>query len=141
MELQQGRVHAASDVATVRALLSNDFVFEDRGKRALTSGGAEEWIETSAFFRSRGGQVTRELIGTRGDRISIDHVTWTGVPGGSEFEIDLIGLAEVDADGKLRAVIRFDADDRGAAFEEAARFLAGKRRDGYQTPLPRSLPR
>ena len=49
------------------------------------------------------------------------------IPGGSEFEIEFIGLAEVDAEGKLRAVIRFDSDDRAAAFEEAERrFLAGE---------------
>jgi hypothetical protein len=110
-----------------RALIRDDFVFEDRGKRALTTGGAAEWIQTGEFFRAEGGRLSQELIGTRGDRISISRVTWSGEPGANEFEIELIGLTEVDADGKLCKAMRFDPDDRAAAFEEAERrFLAGE---------------
>ena len=59
--------------------------------------------------------------------MEINRVTWTGAPGGSEYEIEFIVLFETDAEGKLRAAIRFDADDRVAAFEEAEkRFLAGE---------------
>jgi class 3 adenylate cyclase len=110
------------DRSAAVAWIRDDFSFEDRGGRALTSGGAVEWLGTQTFFFSQGGRPSRELIGTRGDRIMIERVEWTG-----EFELDLVAVAEVDAEGGLRAVVRFDADDLDAAFEEAEmRFLAGE---------------
>jgi len=30
-------------------MASDDFVFEDRGKRALVSGGVEMWLENNQF--------------------------------------------------------------------------------------------
>ncbi len=125
------------DRAAQRPLLSDDFVFDDRGKRALTSGGAELWVQTVAFYRSEGGRATRERIATRGDRIELVRITWSGPPGANEWELERIVLHEVDAEGRLRAVIRFDAEDRDAAFEEAeVRFLAGEAAEvGGQSPF------
>ena len=117
----------ADDTAALRAIVSDDFVWEDRGKRALLRGGVDQYIQSMEFIRSRGGRVRREWIGARGDRIAIERVVLTGIGDSGEFEIELIGLAEVDAGGKLRAGMRFDPEDRGAAFEEAEkRFLAGE---------------
>ena len=46
---------------------------------------------------------------------------------GATFEGEFLRLTEVDADGRLRAVIHFDLDDRRAAFDEAqARFVKGE---------------
>jgi hypothetical protein len=71
--------------------------------------------------------VTRELLGTAGDRIALERLAQTGGPDGGEFEIDLIALVEVDAAGRLVTVVNWDPDDRRAAFAEAhARFVAGE---------------
>jgi hypothetical protein len=50
---------AAHDTAALRALTSDDFVYEDRGKRSLTIGGAEPWIETLQFSSHRAGSRAR----------------------------------------------------------------------------------
>src|SRR5262249_18801040 len=60
---------AAEDWDGMRALVSDDFGFDDRGKRALVGGDLETWIETLRFWRSQGMRVTREPIGTAGDRV------------------------------------------------------------------------
>jgi len=51
--------------------------------------------------------------------------------------MDTLRLTEVDADGRIRASINFDDDDRGAAFAEArARFAAGEAAaTGGQAPI------
>src|SRR5262249_54301176 len=93
------------DRAGGRELISADFVFDDRGQRALTGGGIEDWIGSIEFWLSKGGRPTRELIGTRGDRVAILRLMWSGAPGGSEFEVEFIAVNEVDAGGKLRTSI------------------------------------
>jgi class 3 adenylate cyclase/ketosteroid isomerase-like protein len=118
---------ARDDTAALRALAGPDFVYEDRGRRSLASGGVEPFIKTLQFYQSQGGRPMRELIGTAGDRVSIVRVIWSGASSASEFEIELVVVVEVDAEGLQRSVIRFDPEDRPAAFAEAhARFAAGE---------------
>jgi ketosteroid isomerase-like protein len=115
----------ARDWDALRLMASDDFVFEDRGKRALVSGGVEMWLENNRF--TQGGSVERDRIATAGDRIALERDLLIGEPGGGPVEIENLRLTEVDADGRIRAVIRFDPDDRAAAFAEAqARFAAGE---------------
>ncbi len=117
----------AGDWDALRALAANDFCFEDRSKRGLVEGGVDLWIESFQFFRSEGARPSRELIGTAGDRIAIEHVRWTRAPTQGAFDLERLTVTEVDADGQLRSRILFDPDDRRAAFEEAqARFLTGE---------------
>jgi hypothetical protein len=118
----------ARDWDAPRAMASDDFVFEDRGKRALLKGGVELWIESNQFVRGEpGARVARELIGTAGDRIALERILWSGGPPGSPVEREHLRLTEVDADGRIRASIRLDLEDRAAAFAEAqARFAAGE---------------
>jgi len=57
----------------------------------------------------------------------LDRVLMKNAPDGSTVEREFLRLTEVDADGRIRAVIRFDPEDRAAAFAEAqARFAAGE---------------
>jgi len=126
------------DSAAVRSNVSDDFRFEDRGKRALLSGDVEAWIASVQFRAALPGvRARRELIGTVGDRIAIHRLSLTGAPDGAAFEIQDIRLMEVDTDGRLRAVILFDLDDRRAAFAEAqARFQTGEAAAiGGQAPI------
>jgi hypothetical protein len=112
-------------------VLSDGFVFEDRGKRALVSGGPEQGRATLEFYQGAG-----RAPDTRADRHARrSDLRSSGTPGaGSGFEIDYIGLVEIDEAGKIRASIRFDADDRAAAFEEAERALRSGRSGGKRRP-------
>jgi ketosteroid isomerase-like protein len=125
----------ARDWDALRALASPDFVFEDRSKRALLSGGVEMWIESNRFVQ--GASIAHERIGAAGDRIVLYRVLMKSAPDGSRVEREHLRLTEVDADGRIRAVIRFDPDDRAAAFAEAqARFAAGEAAAaGGQAPI------
>jgi class 3 adenylate cyclase/ketosteroid isomerase-like protein len=119
-------VHGARDWEALRALTAPDFSFDDRQKRALVTGGVELWIQNLEFV-SHPGRTTRELIGTAGNRVAIQHVAFAGDSEGGAFEAELLVLTEVAADGRLRARISFDPEDRAAAFAEAqARFVAGE---------------
>jgi hypothetical protein len=118
----------ARDWEGSRALATTDFTYEDRRKHALVTGDVEVWIrsarEATSWPRLR---VSGALIGTAGDRIMVERVAWTGGHDAGAFEIDLIRLVEVAADGRLVAWIDFDVEDRSAASAEAtARFLAGE---------------
>jgi ketosteroid isomerase-like protein len=112
----------------LRALASSDFTFEDRRKRSMLTGDLELYIENAEFMRSQPHlRITRELLGTAGDRLAFERLAQAGGPDGGEFEIDIITLVEVDAAGRLVAVINWDPDDRLAASDEAhARFVAGE---------------
>jgi hypothetical protein len=128
----------AHDWAALRSLVSDDFTFEDRGKRALVGGDVDVWIESQQFVRAESGaRVARELIGTVGERIALERILWSGGSAESPVEREHLRLSEVDAVGRLRASIRFDLDDRDAAFAEAqARFVAGEAAArGGQAPL------
>ncbi|HXJ34119.1 MAG TPA: nuclear transport factor 2 family protein [Candidatus Eisenbacteria bacterium] len=112
----------------LRALASPDFTFDDRRKRSMVTGDFELYTKNMEFIRSQPRlRVTRELLGTTGDRIAVERLVQVGGPDGGEFEIDLVALVEVDAAGRLVAVVNWDPDDRYAAFDEAhARFVAGE---------------
>jgi ketosteroid isomerase-like protein len=129
---------AVRDWAALRSMVSEDFVFEDRGRWALVSGDVEVWIASATFLVSESAaRAERAFLGTVGDRIALQLVAWSGASDEARFELDKIRIIEVDAEGKLRRVILFDADDRGAAFAEAqARFATGEAAEiGGQAPI------
>ncbi|MEO6027904.1 MAG: nuclear transport factor 2 family protein, partial [Candidatus Binatia bacterium] len=120
------RAWLARDSAAIRGLAAPDFRYEDRGKRALVSGDIETWIDSIMFWPAD-TRVEAETTGTLGDRISLEDTRWSGAPDGGAFEIERVTVTEVDPAGRLRAVIRFDPDDRGVASAEAlTRFAAGE---------------
>jgi ketosteroid isomerase-like protein len=118
----------AGDWQALRALASPSFTFEDRTRRAQLTGDVELWIKSVQFlFSAENVRLTRDLIGTAGDRIALERIVATGGPDGSPVEANVIRLSEIDADGKLVALINWDLEDRGKAFPEAhARFVAGE---------------
>jgi hypothetical protein len=119
---------AQRDWTALRSFAREDFRYEDRGKRAQLSGDVETWIVSVEFNNTLPGfRAEREIIGTLGERILLQHLVWTSGPEDGRLENPRISLLEVDADGRLQAVILFDPEDRAAAFEEAeARFIAGE---------------
>ena len=117
----------ARDWDAMRALIGADFVYEDRGKRALVRGDVEAWIASMQFTTQPGFRSDSALIGTLGDRIVIDQIRWFGKPDGDAFEFGRIRLLEVGVDGLLRAVLFFDPEDRFAATVEGlVRFATGE---------------
>jgi ketosteroid isomerase-like protein len=123
---QWAQAFGARDWEAVRGLVRADFVFEDRGKRALVTGDVETWIASAEFTTTLPGiRIKNPVIGTFGERILLDHLSWRGAPGGDAFEFERVMLLEIDEEGRFRTAILFDPDDRAAAFEEAhARFVA-----------------
>ena len=58
------------------------------------------------------------MLATAGDRLALEHHRWTAADGGPPFEIETLGLIEVDAEGRIVAIIAFDPGDRRAASAE-----------------------
>jgi hypothetical protein len=107
----------ARDWPALRALAAPDFRFEDRGRRSLIGGGAETWIRNMQVVREWPALRTeRRLLATAGDRLALERALNATDSG----EVELLRVAEIAADGRLRSVVRFDPDDRRAAFRELA---------------------
>jgi hypothetical protein len=129
---------AACDWPALRALVSDDFRFDERRKQSLLTGGVDLWIESMKQIRWAGAGYEWELVATFGERIALDRLALAGeTPGGIRWEADVLRLTEVDAAGRIRASVSFDDDDRRAAFLEAhARFAAGEAAAaGGQAPI------
>jgi len=127
MRVRTHEAFLARDWTALRALASDDFVWEDRGKRALLRGDVELWIASMQQVVSPGVRLEVEIVASRGDRIALERVLTVGAPGGIHYEMETLRLTELGADGRLAASIIFDPDDRPAAFAEATlRFAAGE---------------
>lgn len=104
------------DWDALRGLAAPDFAFEDRRRRSLVSGDVELYVRNLDFVRSWPGRRTeRSLVATAGEGLAIDRLAFTGDPGGGAFEGEFLRLTEVDGDGRLRAVVHFDAEAADAA--------------------------
>jgi ketosteroid isomerase-like protein len=127
------------DWDALRAVAAPDFVYEDRGKRALVRGDVETWIGSVQFGAQPGFQVQNTSLGSVGERLALHQLVWSGEPGGDAFEFDRLRLLELDGQGRLIAITLFDTDDRAAAFGEMqTRFLAGEGAEiGGQAPTAR----
>jgi ketosteroid isomerase-like protein len=128
----------AGDLEGCRALASADFTYEDRRRYARVTGDVETWIRSVQEAMSRPRVwFSGALIGTAGDRIMVQREAWMGEPDTGAFEIELIRLVEVAANGRLVAWINFDVEDRSAALADAReRFAAGEAAAiGGQAPI------
>jgi len=125
------------DWPALRALGTADFLFADRRRLALVNGGMDLYIQNLQVVRSYPRlRPERELLGTCGDRVAIFRLLYSGGAAGSAFEGEFLVMTEVDAEGRPRAVIHFDVEDRAAVFEEAeVRFVAGQAAAGGQAPV------
>ena len=72
--------------------------------------------------------VTSTVIATRGERLALSRVRYSGRDQGPEAFLHRGALVvEINADERIVAVVVFDLDDIDAAFEELdARYLAGE---------------
>jgi hypothetical protein len=123
-----GEIRARGDWPALRALVAPDFRFEDRRKHTLVSGDVELYVRNLEVVHAYPElKVTFEPLATAGERVSLMRLSYTGDPTGGAFEGDFLLLIEVDPEGRPRASIHFDTNDRAAAFEELQRrFVAGE---------------
>jgi hypothetical protein len=128
LEERTAAAFEARDWAALRALASPEFTFADRRKDAQLAGDVELWIRNLEGVRSWPGRQTKvDVVGRLGSRVAISRIRYTGGADGSVFEGEFLRLVEGDAEGRLRACLHFEPDDRRAAFAEAqARFVAGE---------------
>jgi len=109
---------AAADQDTIAALYHPSYRSEDRRRLIRVTTDRAGMLENDRFLAEVGWQPTRTLLATAGDRLALQHVLWrTGGPG-SESEVEVLQLSEVDGDGRFLWSTTFDLDDRAAAFRE-----------------------
>lgn len=113
------------DWGPLRAVCAPGHVFDDRRRLALLSGDHELMIASARERAATGARPQRTLLFGAGDRVAVETILWTGGPSGGRFEIEYIGLIEIDAAGLVSAIVLFEADDARAAQREAwARWAA-----------------
>jgi class 3 adenylate cyclase len=114
---------ATGDWAPMLALAAPTFLFDDRRRLALISGGRELWVPVNRERAAMGALPHRRPIAVAGDRVAIEGMVWAGGPADGRFEIEYALVAEVDGAGLLTAIVIFD--DAGDALREAlARWAA-----------------
>jgi ketosteroid isomerase-like protein len=109
----------------VRACLADDYVLVDR--RTVTNDGtvpgADAMVDNLREIFGTGVEFSSIVAAIRGDRLMIARHRWV-VDG---FEIPVLMLVSVDADGRCDAIETFDQDDLDAAIDALnARYFAGE---------------
>jgi len=112
-------------------MLAENFLTDDR-RRLVNAGirrGRDAEIENYRAAADVGIiDITLDVIATRGERLVLGRVRGSQrdqLPG--TFGIEVLGVVEIDADGRIVAAVSFDLDDIDAAFDELdARYLAGE---------------
>ena len=122
---------AAGDWDAMRELLADNFSNDDR--RPVVGAGARYGREAQiADMRATADvwstHITATVMATRGERLVLMRHRFRNRDQGPEaFLTEILGLLEIDADGRAVALVSFDANDFDAAVEELdARYLAGE---------------
>lgn len=121
---------SAGDWATIAQILGPDSFVEDR-RRVVNVGfwaGRDAVIANMRALAEGLAQVSLSVIATRGERLELARIrSFNPDSRHGGFAVEMLGIVEIDADGRIVAHIFFDADDIDAAFEELdARYLAGE---------------
>lgn len=121
----------ARDWDALADMLVDDFHNEDR-RRVVNAGlqrGRDAAVETMRRAAELGiTRATSTVVATRGEHLVLAHARFSqGEENPETFQADALQLSEIGADGRLTAIVMFDAEDFDAAFEELeARYLAGE---------------
>jgi len=116
----------ALDLEAIAAMCAPTMLFDDRRRGLRVTGDRETFIVSNRLIISPRLRASRTVLATMGDHLALRHIRWTGTTAdGVAFENENLSLMEVDAEGRIAAIISFDADDRRAAslemFERYAR--------------------
>jgi hypothetical protein len=128
------RLHAqftARDWDGITAILADDYYQHDRrpvvgGEIRRGRGSLMEDLRAAAALGIT--EATSDAIATRGERLTLTCVRYSRSDEGPEpYRADLLQIVDIDVDERITALVAFDPDDIGAAFEELdARYLAGE---------------
>ncbi|MFI5508308.1 BTAD domain-containing putative transcriptional regulator [Mycobacterium sp. NPDC051804] len=122
---------AARDWAALAETLADD-VFSDDRRRVVNTGATRGRDAQMANNRAAADvgvtTITSTVLATRGERLALSQSRISGRDRGPEaFQLELLGVVEIDADERMVAYIAFEVDDLGAALAELdARYLAGE---------------
>ncbi|WP_269203964.1 BTAD domain-containing putative transcriptional regulator [Mycobacterium colombiense] len=121
---------AARDWAAVaETLAANSYV--DDHRRVVNVGvwdGRDVVIANMRALEEGLAHVTLTVTATRGERLALIRIrSFSPDPQHGEFVVEMLGIAEIDSDGRIAAHVFFDVDDVDAAFEELeTRYLSGE---------------
>ena len=129
---------AARDWNTMDDVLADDAFHDDRRRMVgagLRKGHNAVKAEMSALAEIGVKRITSDTIATRGRRLILSRSRASGRDQRPDaFRTDVLNIAEINAEGKIAALITFDSNDFDAAFEELdARYLAGEAADHAHT--------
>jgi ketosteroid isomerase-like protein len=121
---------AARDWAALAKLLADDIVSDDR-RRVVNAGirrGRDVHIaDNRVVVEVSAPTMSSNVIAARGERLALAHLRIFNRGLSGEVGADVLGIAEIDADERIVALVTFDLDDIDAAYEELdARYLAGE---------------
>jgi hypothetical protein len=108
-----------ADWDAVRASCAPGLVFEDRQGFAHVAGDRELMIASLRERAASSERAERDVVAIAGEHVAVTRMLWSGGPPGGRFEIEYLGVTEVDEAGLLTASILFGADDERAALGEA----------------------
>ncbi|WP_422206664.1 BTAD domain-containing putative transcriptional regulator [Mycobacterium sp.] len=122
--------YAAREWDAMARLLATDISSDDR-RRVVNAGiqhGRDNQIADMRALAAVESNITVTDIATRGERLVLTRVCSSNRDlRHGEFDVELLAIAEIDADDRIAATILFDANDFDAAFEELdARYVAGE---------------
>jgi hypothetical protein len=121
---------ASGDWDALAGALADDSFVDDR-RHVVNIGlwdGRDVVIANLRALAVYGASMTLTVIATRGERLALTRICSPNrdLPHG-EFAVEMLGIAEIDAGGRIAAHVMFDPDDIDAAYEELdARYLAGE---------------
>lgn len=121
----------AQDWAAMADVIAEDIVADDR-RRVVNTGvrrGRDVFIaDNRAAVEVGAVNMTVSVIATRGNRLALSRArAFNRQMAGHEVGAEVLGVVEVNADGRMTRLVSFDATDIDAAFEELdARFLHGE---------------
>ncbi|MGV0718368.1 BTAD domain-containing putative transcriptional regulator [Mycolicibacterium sp. XJ662] len=126
------------DWDAITEIVADNFVQDDRRRvvgAGIRHGLGAQVSDIGAFTDLSVTNVTSTVVGTRGENLVLSRVRFGfGDQGSGALVTELLGVGEVDTDGKIRAAVAFDPDDIHAAFEELdARYLGGEASAHAQT--------
>jgi ketosteroid isomerase-like protein len=92
----------------------------DRRKLTHLDYGRDEYLKwLRGMSRMRSARFTAEVLATRGERLALTRVLWSGASGSvGPSEIEFLQVDEVDVDGSFVVNVTFDPDDLDAAHAE-----------------------
>lgn len=107
----------AGDWEGLRALCPRT-AYEDRRPLFRVDGDGAMFVTNCQYIWGAGARPSRTLLATAGDRLQLHRSLWRGDTDGETVEVETLELFEVDAGGRIHAVIVFDPAERAAAERE-----------------------